>query len=95
MTEREDIDYSEHTVHNEPIPRNRLRQFHEILCRTGGRYLSTPRDCGDVFRVDYAPGDYQLQAQLWQQCTTPIREVHRNQWWRVMWRRLVNLKVRF
>lgn len=44
-------------VSNEPIPKNKMRQFHEILCATGGRYTSNPRDFGDMMRVDYTPGD--------------------------------------
>jgi hypothetical protein len=46
-------------VSNDPIPKHKMRQFHEILCATGGRYTSNPRDCGDVMRVDYAAGRLQ------------------------------------
>ena len=52
-------------VSNDPIPKNRMRQFHEILCATGGRYTNNPRDCGDVMRVDYVPGDYRAQSVAW------------------------------
>lgn len=84
-------DYSKHTVHNQPVPKHKMRMFHEILCRTGGRYLSNPRLVGEFFRVDYAPGDSLMQAILWQQCTTPIREVSSDQWWRTAWRRINNI----
>lgn len=75
-------------VSNDPIPKNRMRQFHEILCATGGRYTSNPRDCGDVMRVDYAPGDYRAQNEAWRQVTTDVKEVRKDQWWRRMLRRM-------
>lgn len=76
-------------ISNEPVPKNRMRQFHEILCATGGRYTSNPRDCGDVIRVDYEPGDRLAQVAAWNRCTQDVREVRKNQWWRRALRRLV------
>jgi hypothetical protein len=75
-------------VSNDPIPKNRMRQFHEILCATGGRYTSNPRDCGDVMRVDYAPGDYRAQNEAWRRVTAGVTEVRKDQWWRRVLRRM-------
>jgi len=75
-------------VSNDPIPKNRMRQFHEILCATGGRYTSNPRDCGDVFRCDYVPGDHLAQTLAWRLITEDVREVRKDQWWRRMLRRV-------
>ena len=69
-------------VRNDPIPKNRLQQFDEILKATGGRYVDNPRDCGDVYRVDYDPGDYKKMCELWRRATTEVVEVRRDQWWR-------------
>lgn len=77
-------------ISNDPIPKNRMRQFHEILCATGGRYISNPRDCGDVMRVDYEPGDYKAQCEAWRNCTEIVREKRKDQWWRKAWRRLTH-----
>jgi hypothetical protein len=69
-------------ISNEPIPKNRMRQFHEILCATGGRYTSNPRDCGDVFRCDYVPGDYKAQSDAWLLITKTVNESRKDQLWR-------------
>jgi hypothetical protein len=63
------------TIHNQPIPKEKMKQWHEILCATGGRYLSNPIDCGDVMRVSYAPGDYVKQSLAWNIVSTPIKEI--------------------
>ena len=75
-------------VFNDHIPKNRMRQFHEILCATGGRYIGNPRDCGDVVRIDYAPGDYKAQSEAWRRITADVAEVRKDQWWRRMLRRV-------
>lgn len=75
-------------VTNDPIPKSKMRQFHEILCATGGRYTSNPRDCGDVVRCDYVPGDYKAQCEMFNAVTTEIREVLKNQLWRRLLRRI-------
>lgn len=62
------------TIHNERVPRDRFAQFHTILCETGGRYLSNPRESGDYVCVDYAPGDYRAQQEARYRLLTPIRE---------------------
>ncbi len=74
-------------VFNDPIPKNRMRQFHEILCATGGRYTSSPRVCGDVIRCDYVPGDHLAQTLAWLLITEGVKEVRKDQWWRRALRR--------
>ena len=61
-------------VHNEPVPKEKLQQFHDILCSTGGRYLNNPREVGGVYCVDYEPGDYARQCKAWKQVIIPIKE---------------------
>lgn len=81
-------------VSNEPISKSRMRQFHEILCATGGRYTSNPRDCGNVMRVDYTPGDYKAQSEAWRQITSDVKEIRKDQWWRrVLRRKWVNFMI--
>lgn len=77
-------------VSNEAIPKHKMRQFHEILCSTGGRYTSNPRDYGDVVRVDYTPGDYKAQRDAWCRVITDVKEVRKDQLWRRLLRRIVS-----
>lgn len=75
-------------IRNSQIPRDKFQQWHEILCATGGRYISNPRDCGYVIRVDYIPGDHQSEVEAFERCRTQIREVRRDQLWRRILRRI-------
>lgn len=72
----------------ESIPKEKFAQFHEILCKTGGRYLRPPFQRFDSIEVHYAPGDYGTQLELWYQCIKKINEVRRDQWWRCLLRRI-------
>lgn len=65
-------------IFNEPIPKSKMIQFHEILCATGGRYISNPRDSGDIFRCDYIPGDEIKQRELWRLATLDIIEIRKD-----------------
>lgn len=67
----------------EYIPAEKLCQFHEILCATGGRYLRSPLLLGQRVKVHYEPGDYKAQCKAWRRCLTPIRETRRDKWRRV------------
>lgn len=71
----------------EYIPDEKMQQFHEILCATGGRYLRKPFPLFKRVEVHYAPGDYKAQCEAWKRCVTPIIEVRKDQWWRVALRR--------
>ena len=71
----------------EYVPIEKMPQFHAILCETGGRYLRQPQVLWYSVEVCYEPGDYTAHREAWERCTTPIREVNRNQWWRVLLRR--------
>jgi len=68
-----------HKISNEPIPENRMQQWHELLCATGGRYLATPlyNPRTNEYRVDYTPGDYAKQCKVWNMLNTPIKETTR------------------
>lgn len=77
----------------ELIPVSKFSQFHEILCSTGGRYLRNPELVGIYYYVQYEPGDYNAHKYAWARCVTQIREVRKNQWWRVMLRRFTFFKV--
>lgn len=76
-------------VRNESVPKQKMHQFHEILCATGGRYMNNPRECGDVMRVDYIPGDYTKQCILWDKVNTNIVEKRSDQKWRKIYRRFI------
>jgi len=65
-----------------------MSQFVEILGVTGGRFLSEPYKCGDVFRCSFEPGDYTRQCELWDRVTTDIKEVRKDQWYRKLLRRV-------
>lgn len=74
---------------NDPIPVDKWRQFHEILCATGGTYLSTPYAVNGVIKVDYEYGDYLEHQRRWRLVTQPIVEVRKDQWWRRFLRRIL------
>lgn len=78
-------------VWNHPIPAHKFRQWHEILCATGGRYLRPPREQFGEIRVDYEPGDYHEQLALWRNCTEDLQEARRDSWWRKLYRRTLSL----
>lgn len=71
----------------EYIPIEKFQQFHRILCETGGRYVRNPLQLFETVEVCYVPGDYEKQAEAWARCNIQIRELYRNQWWRVLLRR--------
>lgn len=75
-------------VSNQPVPKEQMRKFHEVLCATGGRYVNNPRDCGDIMRVDYVPGDYKAQCEAWARATQDVKEVRKDQLWRLLIRRV-------
>ena len=75
---------------SEFVPDEKFRDFHEILCATGGRYLAPlNQSCGNIWVV-YEPGDYEEQCRLWRRLNTPIKEVRRDQRWRTALRRVLN-----
>lgn len=75
-------------ISNQPIPINRIRQFTEILGATGGRYMRNPILSGEVYRVEYVPGDYSLQNKRWNRVNSEIKEIRKDQLWRRVLRRL-------
>ena len=72
----------------EYIPNKKMRQFHDILCSTGGRYLRNPFPMFSKVEVHYEPGDYIAHREAWTACNTPIREKIANQTWRKILRRM-------
>ena len=75
-------------ITNQPIPKNKIKQFHEILVATGGRYTANPRECGDEIRVDYEPGDYLAHQEAWSRACAEIVEVPPRA---SFWRRILRL----
>ena len=71
------------------IPAEKFQIFHEILKSTGGYYLSNPLDYGDYIRVHYEPGTKTSEA--WYQATTSIVETYKNQWWRIVGRKILGV----
>lgn len=43
---------------------------------------------GEQVYVSYECGDYAAHCQAWKRLTTPIREVRRDQWWRILLHRI-------
>jgi len=75
-------------IYNERIPKNRMMQFHDILCSTGGRYINNPIEFDDIVLCNYEPGDYQAQMSAWRRITNDIKEVRKDQWYRKLLRRI-------
>lgn len=81
-------------IHNEPIPLHKLTDFHAILKACGGRYLSNPVESPDQwghYRVSYEYEDAQAcneHQRRWRRVTKDVREVRKDQWWRIASRRL-------
>lgn len=77
-------------TYNEPIPENKMRQFHEILCATGGRYISNPEYYPNLgeWRVSYTHGDYAAMNNAWRMVNQDVKEVRKDQRWRRMLRRV-------
>ena len=74
-------------VTNDPIQKKDFGTWLSIFLGTSGRFLSAPRDCGDVVRVDYTFvdwRDYQLLRNRFEQMTTNIveRDTRHLRWWR-------------
>ena len=63
------------------IPSHKYKQFHEILCANGGRYLSTPTLIGDKVYVNYEIEEYSEMNRAWSTCITQIHEVNLEQGW--------------
>lgn len=76
------------TAHNDLIPVEKWQQFHEILCATGGRYLSTPRRTSEGVRVDYEFGDMVEHQRRFRMATETFSECRKDQWWRKLLRRM-------
>lgn len=69
------------------VPREKFNRFHEILCVTGGRYVSNPTSSENFVMVCFEPGDMNKLNNLWEQANTHIVEVRKDQWWRKLLRR--------
>ena len=77
-------------ITTEFIPLNKLQDFIQILGITGGRFLSNPVQYPNKKQVyvHYVHGDYKKFYELWNNLNLVIKEVDRNQKWRVLLRRL-------
>lgn len=81
-------------IRNQPVPLNKMGQFHEILCATGGRYLGNPQRNRAEYRVSYIPGDYEAMCMAWSLVTQEIRETRKDQPWRKILRRITGFLQR-
>jgi hypothetical protein len=68
------------------IPKEKFSQFHEVLCATNGRYLENPIDCSDTIHVVYEPGPD--TESRWNLYNEDIVEIRKDQWWRILSRKL-------
>lgn len=76
----------------ERIPHNKMRDFHLILVANGGGYIGNPLKMQESWLTTYYLSE-QLQDQKnfysqWNRIKTPIFEVRKDQWWRVLGRRI-------
>jgi hypothetical protein len=72
-------------THNQPVPLDKIKQFHEILVACGGRYIGEPTKFENEYRVSYQYDDVQAQNThnfRWSRIYTPIEEKRTDQWWR-------------
>lgn len=69
------------------VPAEKLGQFHEILCATGGRYVRNPFRFGAMVEVCFEPGDYDEMQRRWDRVTVDVKEIRRDQLWRRVLRR--------
>ena len=74
----------------EYIPAEKFAQFHDIMCATGGHYITNPLPLWSTVCVSYVPGDYKTQRELWSRCVTKLRENRSDKWWRIVIRRLLH-----
>ena len=81
-------------IENQSIPINKMHDFHQILCETGGRYLQNPyfSISENQYRVSYEPGNYKKMNERLQRVSIDIVEVRKDQWWRKMLRRYLKIK---
>lgn len=81
-------------TYNEPINQFKLAQFDELLKKTGGYYLSSPRVSPDqygYYRVDYSFETIECSnrfSKAWNTFNSEITEKRSDQKWRVMARRI-------
>lgn len=79
------------TTNHEPIPKEKLYQFQDILGRSGGRFLSNPYEEKDCYRVSYSFDDVYESRKFnhkWNLVTQEIIEKRSDQWWRILGRRI-------
>jgi len=52
-------------ITGEQIPKEMYEQWKVILLKTGGKLSSVPKECGQVFSVNYTPGNFTAQCKEW------------------------------
>jgi hypothetical protein len=77
--------------YNEPVPKAKMSQFDEILKASGGRYIGNPQESHDCFRVNYEYDPEKGFDQRWDRVNRDVVEVRKDQWWRILGRRLLGL----
>ena len=82
------------TTNHQPIPKDKLYQFQDILKAKGGRFLSNPYEEKDCYRVSYYyddVGDANSQSKAWNRVTQQITEKRSDQWYRILIRRIYRM----
>lgn len=74
------------------VPINKVSQFHEILCATGGRYLYSNLFRFDkhenVYRVDFIEGEH--TCLKFERCLQDVKEKNSTQKYKYIFRRMLN-----
>ncbi len=65
----------------------KMKQFQEIMIASGGRYIIDPFQEGNIWRVEFDPGNYRLFNASWESATVDIIEIRKDQLWRRIFRR--------
>jgi hypothetical protein len=69
------------------VPKTKFWYFHQILCETGGRYISNPNVLQDVVLVTFKTDNIVQMQDLWYKFPNEVVEIRKDQWWRKLLRR--------
>lgn len=78
-------------VNGEYVSRYKFKKFHTLLSEFGGYYQSNPVIFSDSVSVHYGFVDieqYNKFCKAWRMCTEDVVEVRKDQWWRILLRKL-------
>lgn len=79
-------------IHNHRVSYTKIKQFHEILHKTGGRYThGTPIYLDKHILCNYEHDNFEEFISRWNLVNQEIKETHKDQKWRIILRRIKNV----